>query len=763
MIENENLSGQLPEFNKSSPLKSFLMGVTDFSGKIPVSIGNLTSLNQLDLSAGSFSGSIPSSLGQLGKLNYLDIGENDFGSLPLSSLSWIWKMTMLSKLYLGKMNLQGGISPSIGNLTGLVELSLAFNQLTGTVPPQISNLTRLELLSFRVNNLSGPILPCLMNMTDLAILSLASNRFSGEIPPSISQLQNLQFIGLKRNVFTGSVELDEFIQLKSLHILLLSFNQLSVRANITTPVRNAPQLDILGLSSCNLGEFPGFLRHQENLDWIDLSDNKIYGDVPEWIWNLSSHRLEYMNLSHNFLTGQESDLPLLPHLNLLTLDLSHNKFKRPIPAPPKSILFYLISENELEGEILSHFCELGDLVLLDLSFNNMSGAIPGCLGNASRHLAILNLQSNGFHGTIPEFLANRNELLMIDLSHNQLGGKLPRSLARCNKLVFIDLGGNRIDDTFPYWLGSLPELHVLILHSNKFHGKIDHPLSEPVFQKLQIIDLSDNGFSGTLPEEYFRSWTAMRTINSSRNQFAYLQLPLVPGKYLAYTSYGDYDYTMTVIYKGLKQYYPKIPVVLVMIDFSSNLFQGTIPDLVGELKGLQGLNFSNNFLTGSIPSSLGNLTVLESLDLSNNNLTGMIPQSLADITTLSIFSVSYNDLKGPIPRGKQFDTFPINSYEGNPGLCGENMPKQCGYTGGSQPRQLPTSHKGNDNSRSITDDIPWIVVAMGYTGGLVVGVVLGDLFASRRRAWFEPTVRRRTKPARRGGYAVRPRQVPLRG
>ncbi|KAI6672639.1 hypothetical protein NL676_000545, partial [Syzygium grande] len=38
--------------------------------------------------------------------------------------------------------------------------------------------------------------------------------------------------------------------------------------------------------------------------------------------------------------------------------------------------------------------------------------------------------------------------------------------------------------------------------------------------------------------------------------------------------------------------------------------QGEIPSVMGDLKGLQGLNLSNNFLTGHIPSSLGNLTAL---------------------------------------------------------------------------------------------------------------------------------------------------------
>lgn len=64
-------------------------------------------------------------------------------------------------------------------------------------------------------------------------------------------------------------------------------------------------------------------------------------------------------------------------------------------------------------------------------------------------------------------------------------------------------------------------------------------------------------------------------------------------------------------------------VRLTAIDFSGNKLQeGEIPESIGLLKDLIVLNLSSNGFNGNIPSSLGNLTQLESLD---NELSGQIP------------------------------------------------------------------------------------------------------------------------------------------
>ncbi|XP_039160946.1 receptor-like protein 7 [Eucalyptus grandis] len=297
---NKALTGRLPNFNSSSPLKELQLGGTSFYGELPASIGNLRSLEMLDLNScnligslpmsignlpllsyldivlNNFSGSIPASFANLSNLKYLDVGMNAFAAQSASSLSWVWKMKKLATLK--RINLYGEIPPSIGNLSQLVELSFFGNQLSGTIPSQLMNLTQLTDLELLTNQLSGSIPSWLVNMTQLVVLDLSRNKFHGQIPSSIYQLQNLQVLRLFENNFSGTVELDNFLKLKQLEVLQLSSNRLSCRTSSANVI--LPQLEVLGLASCNLREFPAFLQTQKDMNWLDLSDKNITGEVP---------------------------------------------------------------------------------------------------------------------------------------------------------------------------------------------------------------------------------------------------------------------------------------------------------------------------------------------------------------------------------------------------------------------------------------------------------------------------------------------------
>jgi hypothetical protein len=67
---NQDLMGYFPEFYSSSPLKILSVKHTSFSGKLPASIGNLDSLNQLLIGYCNFSRQIPSSMANLTQLSF---------------------------------------------------------------------------------------------------------------------------------------------------------------------------------------------------------------------------------------------------------------------------------------------------------------------------------------------------------------------------------------------------------------------------------------------------------------------------------------------------------------------------------------------------------------------------------------------------------------------------------------------------------------------------------------------------------------------
>jgi Leucine-rich repeat (LRR) protein len=734
---NEGLTGHFPSFTWSTPLEILEISGTNFSGELPASMGNLGFLNKLFLWGCNFSGSIPSSLGNLTKLTLLDFSKNAFVGNILPSLG---NLTKLTYLYLSRNALVGNIPPSIGNLPKLSTLYLYKNAFVGNVPPSLGNLVQLFSLDISHNKLTGPISFELinlthltnvdlsnnllsgaihfgpMNLTQLSYLDLSYNNLHGQISNSVFNLKNLKFLDLSRNYLDGIVEFDEFVKVPFLYSLDISGNQLS--------------------------EFPNFLRNQHDLAYLNLSNNKLHGQVPEWMWNTSSTSLQILDLSNNFLTSFGCHPIFLPWTRLQVLDLRSNLLQGSLPIPSVSTLIFSISNNSLTGNIPELFCNLSSLKVLDLGNNNLSGSLPRCLDNFGVSLSILDLRKNKFQGTIPDTWIRRSQYLsIINFSQNKFQGHLSRSLAECTMLTVLDLSDNQFNDKFPFWLGHLPNLKVLILRSNKFNGPMETLQTYLKFPNMQILDISNNDLMGKLPLRLLENWKAIKFENVDSSPYiqedSYFQIQKEK-MWESQQHQSTYTYSMTLTNKGNIMFYEKVQELFTAIDFSNNRFVGEIPKSIGNLKGAQLLNLSNNYLTGHIPSSLGNLIELETLDLSQNKLSGEIPQQLTQLTFLAVFNVSHNNLTGPIPQGKQFDTFENNSFKDNPGLCGKPLTKKCEHS---------IFEPSQDSGSPF--EFGWKIVVIGYGYGFVVGVIIGPIVIARKHDWLMKTFRIRPPSRRR--------------
>ncbi|XVF78911.1 hypothetical protein PTKIN_Ptkin14bG0176000 [Pterospermum kingtungense] len=164
---------------------------------------------------------------------------------------------------------------------------------------------------------------------------------------------------------------------------------------------------------------------------------------------------------------------------------------------------------------------------------------------------------------------------------------------------------------------------------------------------------------------------------------------------------------------------------------SCNNFEGKIPETVGNLTSLQVLNFSHYILTGHIPSSFGNLAALESLDLSSNMFDGEIPVQLTGLNSLEFLNLSKNRLVGSIPQGKQFNTFSIDSYGGNFGLCRFPLSKICDL---DEPAP-PVFHEENDSAFGLD----WKFVLIGLCMWIGVWIFILTL---QKPKWLVERVQR---------------------
>ncbi|KAL1103224.1 hypothetical protein V6Z11_D05G423800 [Gossypium hirsutum] len=666
-------------------LQKLNLAGNDFNlSKIPSDFGQFTSLFYLNLSYTGFVGEVPSQVSHLSKLVLLDLS-----SWPAFSMQYrmdkhaleglVHNLTEVRHLFLDGMDMSSVNAHVFMNLSSsLRSLSLAGCGLQGKFPKNIFDLPNLNLLYMGGNQLSGQIprsLGNLLQLTQLDLsgiqLSLSDNLLNGTLPSWLYTAPSLKTIYLSQNQFSGHIkefqskslericgviEFSMFSNLPNLKYLHLSCNSLSLTFNTTSTVN----LTDLFLSSCNLSEFPKV----EHFPWKNI---------------------EFLDLSSNLISGN-------------------------LPIPASTINVFLISNNRFNGEVSSLICNASSLQILDLSHNNLSGTIPQCFGNLSNSLEFLNLKKNKFYGTIPPTFAEGCQLTNFNLNGNLLEGPLTPSILNCKGLEVLDLGNNKINDTFPHWLGSLPQLQVLVLKSNHMHGPlcVNSSKSSPFFSKIQIFDLSSNYFSGPLPVRYINSFKAIINLEKIGSTMSYMGMNDPQG--------GFYTYSIGIVMKGQFMELVKIFTMWMIIDLSNYQFEGGIPKVIGKLNLLKGLNLSHNNLNGGIPTSIGNLTKLEWLDLSSNRLSRTIPNRLADLPFLSSFNVSDNQLHGQIPQGKQFNTFGNDSYEGNKGLCGFPVSKGCNIIEPAPPNVLE-----KDGPKSnIT--FGWKVVLIGYGCGVVFGM-----------------------------------------
>jgi len=120
------------------------------------------------------------------------------------------------------------------------------------------------------------------------------------------------------------------------------------------------------------------------------------------------------------------------------------------------------------------------------------------------------------------------------------------------------------------------------------------------------------------------------------------------------------------------------------------------------------------------------MTALESLDLSLNMLSGEIPQELTNLTFLSTLNLSNNQLDGRIPQSRQFGTFQNSSFDGNVGLCGTPLSKQCG----TQDTQSETNMKSSSPS---VDVVLFLFVGVCFGVGFAAAILVKLNWISK---WF---------------------------
>ncbi|XP_042510859.1 receptor-like protein EIX2 [Macadamia integrifolia] len=622
------LSGRIPSsIGDLSSLIELDLSSTQLSGPIPTSIGNLLSLTKLDLSSTQLSGRIPTSIGDLSSLIELDLLSTQLsGPIPTS----IGNLLSLTKLDLSSTQLLGRIPSSIGDLSSLIELHLFSMQLSGPIPSSIGNLSSLTKLDLSSTQLSGRIPSSIGDLSSLIELDLSSTQLSGSIPASIGNLSSLMGLYLFSTQLSSSIPAS-IGNLSSLIGLYLFSTQLS--GSIPASIGNLSSLRTLYLSETQItGPIPISIGRLSSLRDLDLSSNQIMdATIPESIGELSE--LVYLRISNSSWRGVISECHFKNVKSLKTLDIE-------LEATNKPLIF----------EVRRDWIPTFSLESISMSDVQMGPNFPSWLAT-QKNLSTIILTNVGISDTIPNSfwkLCARQWIDTLDLTRNHIRGRVPNSLEFFGA-GSVDLSFNQIEGSVPLW----SNISSLSLGTNLFTGQIPQNIGEVLGSEVNQLDFSGNFLNGSIPSSICEL-TSLSILTLSNNslwgelpdcwknmedlQVLDLQNNNLSGKIPP--SIGSLS-SLTYLLLSSNNFHGKLPSSLEKctnlrsLDLGRNGFSGNIPTWIGRsLSSLQIIRLRSNFFTGKIPSHLCKLSMLHFLDLAHNNLSGFIPQFLGNLSAL---------------------------------------------------------------------------------------------------------------------------------
>ncbi|XP_012454081.1 receptor-like protein 15 isoform X2 [Gossypium raimondii] len=699
-------------------LKNLILSCNSFNGSFPTpELSGFENLETLDLSWNSLSDSpreldaanfsklrnvvlhnnyfnsteILRLLGSLPSLRSLDLSSNMLGMESTLSNQDLITLGRLELLDLRRNYFNGSIPQNLGKLSSLKALYLAGNLFKGSLPvPGLCELRRLQVLDISHNRLEGTLPSCLSNLTSLKVLDVHDNLLSGSITPNLIPSQKfLQFIDISNNVFEGSFSFSSMFNLSKLEVIVLGGTKNKLQIDNDNQAGNGIplfQLKVLQLSNCSMKSAPLFLLSQHRLIWVDISHNKLSGAIPSWLLQNNTD-LKFLNLRNNSFTGKLDPFPQHPLSSMVHMDASYNHIDGHLPKDLGIVLpnlqYLNLSYNFFKGELPSSVGAMRKLLLLDLSFNNLSGKLPNELVKICTDLGVLKLNNNNFRGDFFSTDFNLSDLRALELGNNEFTGGLMTKEEFYAEMRIFDVSNNKMTGKIPNGI----DAKVLLLQKNSFEGQI--PCEG--FFNAQVVDISHNFLSGQIPSCLIsKAFSNVKLLNLRDNRLS--------GNIPAEISFFP---SLRILLLGNNRFNGLIPRQLCQLrDISimdlSNFFSWSIPSCLSNVSfgnyfsyswgnlmfsywnirhedGYSDLYplvrlydftsfwdnvkledqyvFNIDFVTkNNLLSFKGNiLDYMSGLDLSCNNLTGAIPRSLGKLFSIRALNLSHNHLTGHIP------------------------------------------------------------------------------------------------------------------
>ncbi|XP_074263370.1 uncharacterized protein LOC141586137 [Silene latifolia] len=326
-LSENSFSGSIPTMTNFTSLEQIILENNYFTGMVPHGFQQFRNLTSLFLSYNNLQGDINfiNTLVNCTQLKFLTLSGNDFSGILPNSIA---NLSSVVHLTVGDSMISGILPPGITNLINLEELIIGNSKLTASIPHDIGKLYKLETLDLHSNRITGKIPDSLGNLSRLSRLDLSDNKLEESIPGSIQNCQSLLYLNLSYNELNGTLDKGQFKGSATFIGLDLSHNNLE--GSLPLEISKQTSLVTLRMSRNKFsGLLPDGLSESTELQSLYMDGNSFHGEIPLSYSSLAS--LQEIDFSRNNLSGPiPVFLSTIP--SIYFLDLSHNFFQGSVPT-----------------------------------------------------------------------------------------------------------------------------------------------------------------------------------------------------------------------------------------------------------------------------------------------------------------------------------------------------------------------------------------------------------------------------------------------
>jgi hypothetical protein len=256
-------------------------------------------------------------------------------------------------------------------------------------------------------------------------------------------------------------------------------------------LKTLQRLTISGDGQLPNGAIPPSIFQLENLIEFTLTSTGLTGPIPNTFDKMTSLK------SLQFRSNKQLNVPIpdtISSTSLTTLVYNSQNTSGIIPdfignseSLRSSLETLDLSLNKLTGKIPDTLMNLTKLKSLNLGGNLLSGEIPPSFTSSkfTKSLISLDLNSNGFSGTIPASLNQFENLVDLNLQRNSFTGPIPSELSSLGKLSILSLNNNKLSGNIPDSIGTM-NLDRLLVNDNALAGVIPVKICQRNYQACNL-------------------------------------------------------------------------------------------------------------------------------------------------------------------------------------------------------------------------------------------------------------------------------------